>query len=41
MNPRIWILPVPSANGLLGGQMSRWRSGKLFVLRMETILVGV
>ena len=26
MNPRMWILPLPSASGLLGGQMSGWKS---------------
>jgi hypothetical protein len=33
MNPGIRILSLPSANGLLGGQMSGQRSGQLLVLR--------
>jgi hypothetical protein len=38
MNPEIRILPLPSANGLLGGRMTGLRSGQLLDLRRETIL---
>ena len=34
MNPGIRILPLPSANGLLRGRMSGYRSEKLLDLRM-------
>ena len=39
MNPGIRILPLPSANGLLGGWMSGYRSGQLLALR-ETVVEG-
>ena len=35
INPGIRILPLTSANGLLGGGMSGQKSGQLLVLRME------
>ena len=38
MNPRKRILPLPSTNDLLGGRMSRQRSGQLLILRMGNYL---
>jgi hypothetical protein len=37
VKPAIRVLFLSSANGLPGGWMSGYRSGKLLVLRMETI----
>ena len=35
MNPGIRILPLPSANDLLGVRMNHYTSGQLLVHRME------
>ena len=35
MDPGIRIIPLPSANSLLGGRMSMQKSGQLHVLRIE------
>ena len=40
MNRGIRILPLPSVNGLLGGQVSGYRLGQLLFLECETILEG-
>ena len=38
MNPRVRIIHLPNAYGLLGGRMGGYRSGQLLVLRMRNYL---